>query len=463
MLSIFQPPEKTGKGEKSLWHLVGAFFLVALNAFFVASEFALVKTRRTRLQELVDEGDPRAKTAMHINENLNAYLTANQVGITLASLGLGWIGQPAVQSILRPLFDWLGTGISEGAYAVISMVFAFLFITFLHTVLGELVPKSIAISQSESVSLRLAGPLRFFYVAAFPLITVLNGAANIVTRALGHDPDASEDTGHSVEELRMIVWAIREQGEILPSTEKLLTNLLDYRKRTARELMTPRNEVNHFRPDMPAKDAFELAMDAEYSRYPLFAETSAFPIGFVLFRDLVRLHVQGQPDITLRSIVRNAPIVPESMPGDRIRQLLQRARTHIALVVDEFGDFVGIVTMEDILEEIVGQIQDELDRETPEITRLGPKRWLVDGSILLENAEKEFDVNLRPHPDGMDTLAGYILTQLGRMAKEGDIVRMDTHEFRVVRLDELRIETIRVDALEPPEEGSAEDPEPSDS
>ena len=459
MLGAPQTPRARPEAD-TLWYLIGALLLVALNAFFVASEFAIVKARRTRLKEILDEGDRRASTAIHINENLNAYLTANQVGITLASLGLGWIGEPAVKTILEPAFGLLGSAMPEAAYPIVSMVFSFLFITFLHTVLGELVPKSIAISDSETTSLRLAGTLRFFYVAAYPLITVLNGAANIITRALGHDPDASEDAGHSVEELRMIVWAIREQGEIKPSTEKLLTNLLDYRKRTARELMTPRNEVNHFRPDMAAKDAFDQAMEAEYTRYPLFSETSEFPIGYVLFRDIVRLHLQGQPDVTLRSIVRNAPIVPESMAGDRIRQLLQRGRTHIALVVDEFGDFVGIVTMEDILEEIVGQIQDELDRETPEITRLGPHRWLVDGSILLENAEREFEVDLRPHPDGMDTLAGYILTQLGRMAVEGDTIRMDTHEFRVVRLDGLRIETIRVDALPPAQEEPSEESDP---
>ena len=425
--------------EHTVWHLVGALFLVALNAFFVASEFAIVKIRRTRLQKLVSDGDPRAKVALHIVDNLNAYLTANQLGITLASLGLGWIGKPAVAVFLNPLFDLLNLPMDQGIMLGVSTVLAFMSVTFMHTVLGELVPKSMAILSSEAVTLKLARPLHWFYVGSYPLIYVLNGSANLFVKLLGYNPDDANEDSHSVEELRMIFWAIRRRGEIDESTEKLLTNLLDYQNRTAREVMTPRNDVIVLDPSDTISELFQQVMDAEFTRYPM-ASTNTEPVmKYVHIKDVVRLYTDGNTTKTLHDITRNAPIVPESIPADRVRRILQRTHNHMAFVVDEFGDFAGVVTMEDLLEEIVGQIQDELDREAPEVMQLGKEHWLVDARILLEVAERELGLDLQPYPDGMDTLAGYILTALGRMAKEGDITCTATHELKVIRVDGLRV------------------------
>ena len=422
----------------------GALALVALNGFFVASEFAFVKARRTKLQELADAGDSRAKRSVHIVDHLNAYLTANQLGITLASLGLGWLGEPAVSGLLRPIFMAIGADPESDIAHGVSIGVAFVVVTLLHTVLGELVPKSLAILNSERVALLCAHTLHRFYVMAYPVIFAFNGMANVVVRALGFDPHKVEEEAHSVEELRMVVLGVRKGGAIEASTERLLTNLLDYRHRTARELMTPRKEVLTLHPNDEISDSISTICSAEYSRYPVYDTEEQKIHGYVHVKDVAMALHSGKPIEGLAKMLREPTIVPESLPADRIRQRMQNTHTHLAFVVDEFGDFAGIITMEDILEEIVGQIQDEMDRESPDVTQLGANTWLVDGGLLLERAERDLGLLLKPYPEGMDTLAGYILTKLGRMAKEGDIVKTNGHELQVVRTENLRVATIRV-------------------
>lgn len=425
-------------------HLISALALVGLNGFFVASEFAFVKARKTRLQELEKGGDKRAKRAINIIENLNAYLTANQLGITLASLGLGWLGEPAVAQVLFPIFTAFGADPESPLSHGVATVLAFVVVMILHTVLGELVPKSLAILNSEKVALLCARPLHWFYRFAYPIIFALNGMANVLVRALGSDPNKVDEDAHSVEELRMVVLGARKGGEIEASTEKLLTNLLDYQHRTARELMTPRKEVVTVHPNDPVATSIGTICASDYSRVPVYDTDEQRIDGYIHVKDVaIALHAPAPID-DLKKMLRSPTIVPESLPADKIRQKMQNTHTHLAFVVDEFGDFAGIITMEDILEEIVGQIQDESDRESPDITQIGRGTWLVDGGLLLERAERELGLNLKPYPEGMDTLAGYVLTRLGRMAREGDQVATPTHSLHVLRTENLRIVTIRV-------------------
>lgn len=393
--------------EFSGWHMIAALGLVALNAFFVASEFAIVKVRRTRLTELAEAGDARAKVALAVTADVNSYLTANQLGITLASLALGWIGEPAVAGLLSPVLNFSGLNETPEVARIITTVVSFIVVMFLHTVLGELVPKSAAILYSDALAIHLAWPLHMFYRVTYPIIWLFNSAANFFSRILGMNPDKVDEESHSVEELRMIVWATRQSGELDSITSKLMTNLLDYRDRTVREVMTPRNDIVTLDPRKSVADCFAQAIGSRYTRFPVYHPVDQKILGYVHIRDLVRIHLRGASSLALFEIMRDIIHVPEGLPADLARRQLQKAHKHVAAVIDEFGDFAGIVTMEDLLEQIFGQIQDELDQESPMVLEIRPGEWEIDAGLLLDAAEEDLGVEWDAEPEGQDTVAGY--------------------------------------------------------
>lgn len=419
-----------------------ALFFVLLNGWFVLAEFALVKVRTTRLRELAQEGKAGAALALRITGKLDDYLSAIQLGITLASLALGWIGEPAIARLIVPLFPELPGGevISHG----IAVGVAFGSITFLHVVVGEQVPKMMGILRAERFALWVAVPLHAFFVVTWPLIVVLRGAANSFCRLLGFEPSGEGGDPYTEEELRMIVAASHAQGVLKEATRYLLDNVLDYTARIVREVMTPRRDVFTLDVRAPVADSIALALDREFSRYLLFDPAKDQVLGFVHVKDLVSIATGRKQVASLEEVARPPVFVPEFVPIDRVRRQLQARKTHLGVVVDELGDFVGIVTLEDLLEELVGEIQDETDVEQPKILRQTDGSVEVDGGLLLESAVKKLGLEAPEKVEGIDTVGGYVFALLGRAPQVGDVVAVGRHRLEVLQVDRLRIRRLRM-------------------
>ena len=433
-----------------------ALFFVVLNGWFVLAEFALVKVRATRLRELIDEGHRPAKRAYHISQHLDQYLSAIQLGITLSSLALGWLGEPTIAALIRPAFA--GLPWSEGLTHTIASTIAFVIITFLHVVLGEMAPKTMAIQRAEKFSLSVARPLHAFYTLTYPLIVLFQGASNRIVKLIGFKPATEGEQAHTEEELRMIVAASHKHGILDESTRALLDNVFEYNERVAREIMTPRRDVIVLSLDAPVEGSVNLAIEKEYTRYPLVDPETDRVVGFVHVKDLIAIATGRKKVASLREVARQPVFVPEGVPIDRVRRQLQAKRAHLGVVVDEFGDFVGIVTLEDLLEELVGEIQDELDVESPKIVRKSDGSAEVDGGIRLDDAVKKLRLRLTEEVEGVDTLGGYVFTLLGRAPVPGDHVIVGDHRLEVLQVEELRIRRLRVVRVEASDPAPAEAP-----
>lgn len=425
-----------------------ALGFVLLNGWFVLAEFALVKVRTTRLRELSQGGSGNAAMALRITGKLDQYLSAIQLGITLASLALGWIGEPALAHLAEPVVRGLAASFSPGAQGALihGLAFgvAFTTITFLHVVLGEMAPKSLAILQAERFALWVAWPLHVFYLVTAPIIWLLQGSSNVLLRLLRFEPGSEGADPYTEEELRMIVAASHHHGVLDESTRYLLDNVLDYTTRRTREVMTHRRDAQWLDVRLPVQEAMTIALDREFSRYLLMDPEKDQVLGIVHVKDLAAVATGRRAIRTLRELARPALFVPEFVPADRTRRLLQAKRTHMAVVVDELGEWVGIVTLEDLLEELVGEIQDEQDVEQPKVQRRPDGSLEVDGGLLLGAAVKQ--LGLEP-PDGeveADTLGGWVFGRLGRAPHVGDAVQQGRHRLEVLQTDRLRIKRLRV-------------------
>ncbi len=433
--------------------LLLALGFVLLNGWFVLAEFALVKVRTTRLRELADGGSRGAVQALRITGELDQYLSAIQLGITLASLALGWLGEPALARLLEPAF----TGLSFGPVLAhgIATAIAFATITFLHVVLGEMAPKTLAILQAERFALWVAWPLHAFYVVTSPLIWALQGAANAIVRAMGFEPSAEGGDPYTEEELRMIVAASHHSGVLPEATRYLLDNVLDYTTRVVREVMTPRRDVATLDVRDPVERSVATALEREFSRYPLVHPERGV-LGFVHVKDLVAVATGRRQVKSLTEVARKPVFVPEFVPIDRVRRQLQHRRTHFGIVVDELGDFVGIVTLEDLLEELVGEIMDELDVELPKVMPQTDGSVELDGGLLLGTAVRKLGLETPGKVEGVDTIGGYVFALLGRPPQAGDAVVVGKHRLEVLRVERLRIRRLRMVPLPPaaaPESG----------
>ena len=409
--------------------------LIFLNGFFVASEFALVKVRSSQLDLLEEAGNRRAVLANHVISNLDAYLSATQLGITLASLALGWIGQPYVASLLAPVLTHVGIS-SKAVVDGISITVGFAIITYFHIVLGELTPKTISIRKALQTSLWVSAPLHLFYLIFRPAIWFLQVSAAGILRLLRLDPVAENELGHSEEELRVILTESDSKTEVPTLSKELLINALDFRRRVVRDIMTPRGDVIY----LDVEDSFEanlqVALESNHTRFPLVQGHLDNTVGLIHIKDLMKEMKKPKPD--LLTVRRDLLPVPEFMPLEKLLNTFLAKRVHLALVVDEFGGAVGIVTLDNVLEELVGEIKDEFDQEPArEFVRLNDEEFVVQGQLNLYELQELADLNLE-NPE-VSTIGGYVVQLLGHLPKQGEQVQIEEYLVTITQTDGLRI------------------------
>jgi len=410
--------------------ILAVLILVLLNAFFVAAELALVRIRETQLDTLVAQGQRRARMARHIVQNLNSYLSATQLGVTMASLGLGYLGEPVFTALLKPLLGPLGVT-SEIWQHSISFAVGFSALTFLSVVVGELAPKWMTIQRTLPVALWVARPLHWFYLAFYPFNRLLNFSARGLVRRLGIEPEGQSDRLPSEEELRLVVAATPRAV----FGRNIILNALDLRQRIAREVMRPRHEITAFNTDATLAECLALAEKTRYSRFPLCEGGNLDKTrGVIHIKDLYPLAREpGRTAADLLPLARKLIYVPETARLEKLLQLFLERKLHFALVVDEYGGTVGVVTLENVLEELVGEIQDEFDQEKPELVRVGENVWEAAGTMPLHELEKI--IGETPQEEGIATASGWMTQKLGGFPKVGDIVRAGPHELCVKEMD----------------------------
>src|SRR6266516_2329663 len=420
---------------------VGA--LVILNGFFVVAEFALVKIRDSQLKTLADEGVRQAVLVKQIRDNLNAYLSACQVGITAASLGLGWLGEPFLARMLQPFFAIAGIE-SQAVIKSISFALAFSAITFLHIVLGEQAPKILAIRKAMSAALFVSAPLRLFYAIFKPAIWFLNAASNWVLRRLVRvEPIAAGELAHSEEELRLIVSESEKSAEVTPLGRELVFNVLDLRDRVVRDIMTPRGEIVYLNVEDDFETNVKKAIESQHTRFPLCRDNLDNTIGLIHIKDLLLMMRDPHPD--LMKIKRELLPVPEMMALENLLRLFLSKHAHVAIVVDEFGGTVGLVTLEDVLEELVGDIQDEFDVEKEEFRKISANEFSVDGALGLYELNDLAKLDL-DSPD-VSTIGGYVTHLLGHLPKTGEQVKIDGYLVTVSEADNRRVKQLNFKKL----------------
>ncbi len=419
---------------------VGAVLaLVGLNGFFVASEFAIVKVRSSQLEALEASGDKKARRAIEVTENLEAYLSATQLGITLASLALGWVGEPCVSRLIHPIL--IGIGVSSPTVAEsISVGVAFCAITFLHIVLGELAPKTLAISKPVPTTVWVSVPLGLFYQIFRPAIWFLNGSANLILRKiLRISPIGEHELAHSEEELRVILTESEDAKQVTPIGKEILMNALDLRKRVVRDITTPRKEVVFLNTEDSFEENLKRAVESQHTRFPVCEGHLDNAIGLVHIKDLMVQMSTSQPDLMLSK--RDILPVPEMMPLERLLTFFLSKHAHLALVVDEYGGTVGVVTLDNVLAEIVGDIQDEFDTELPEFKRVNADEFVVDGSLALYELKDLAGITLES--EDVSTVGGYVTHLAGNLPAVGDQVSIDPFEVTVTKADGRRVLEVR--------------------
>ncbi|MEO6193153.1 MAG: hemolysin family protein [Thermoanaerobaculia bacterium] len=424
------------------WGMFLGILLVALNGFFVAAEFALVKVRPTQLEPLVDAGNRRARLARHMLSHLDAYLSATQLGITLASLALGWIGEPAFAWIIHPLLNPF-VGNNPPLLHSISVTMSFVVITILHIVLGEQAPKTIAIRKAESTALLVSFPLYFFYKVTYPVIWLLNQASNRLLKLIGIPPAAEGELLHDEEELRLLLSSSKD-SQLSTQKRELLDNIFELSHRMARQIMLPRQDVIYLSTERPLAENLRLARRSGHTRFPLCESDLDHVIGLIHIKDIFH---RERPLNALTEVAREIAFVPETLELDRLLKRMRTERFHLAAVIDEYGGVSGIVTLEDVIEEIVGSIQDEFDVERPELVEKGGGVYQVSGGMLVEDLEEALGVELSERDE--DTIGGVVLSELGRNPAVGDRVELGPLTIEVLEVQLNRVATVRINVHQP--------------
>lgn len=435
---------------KLIWNLLIVLILVFLNGFFVAAEFSLVKVRQSRLTQLAREGNRRANYALKVNKRLDTYLSATQLGITLASLGLGWVGEPAVSELLiEPLMHKMGAT-DPTLISTVSVAVGFAIITFLHIVMGELAPKSLAIQKSEATSLWLSWPLLMFYRLFLPVIWLLNTAANGALRLIGIEPASESEAAHSEEEIRILMDQSAKSGVIDKDEMKLVDNIFDFSDMLAREVMLPRTDMDCLYTNLSWEDNMKIVANTKHSRYPVAVEDKDQIIGFVHITDL--LLPDSEKPLRLEEMVRPILNVPESMEISQVLRLMQKKHSQVTLVVDEYGGTAGLLTAEEILEEIVGDLHDEFEDERPDIEKITEDVYSVDGRLLIEEVNELVGSDIED--DEVDSIGGWLFKELEGTPAKGKRKQVDRFLFEVEEASRLRITRVKVIRLvvEEPEE-----------
>ncbi|MDR3346630.1 MAG: hemolysin family protein [Campylobacteraceae bacterium] len=420
--------------------LIIAFLLVFLNGFFVLSEFAIVKVRRTRLEELVKNGRANAKLALKMSNSLDTYLSATQLGVTLSSLALGWVGEPAVGRLIEaPILRVLPDNMA--LVHTISFAVAFTLITLVHVVMGELVPKSIAIAKSEKTSLVIAKPLHLFWIIFYPFIKLFDILAAFFLRRVGIDMSAEHEQGHSDEELKLIVNESLNAGFIDSVEGEIIKNAVDFSDTVAKEVMTPRKDIICLYAEDSYEENIQIVLETKHTRYPYCDDGKDNPLGMIHLRDLLENVFSQNPTKDLSKLVRKLIFVPENMPISDILARMNKEQIHTSLVIDEFGGTAGLLTMEDILEEIMGDISDEHDTKSEDFVKIDDNTYEFDGMIDIESVCEILGYELEDSEEVL-TLGGMVFNELGRPPLVGDVIRNGHFEFKVLEVDGNRIQKI---------------------
>ncbi|HEX8152543.1 MAG TPA: hemolysin family protein [Thermoanaerobaculia bacterium] len=419
----------------AVWYVVLALLFVIANGFFVAAEFAIVKVRATQLVELAEAGSARAKMGRRLTRHLDAYLSATQLGITLASLALGWIGEPAFAELLMPLLTRFGGFANELAHSI-AIGIAFSLISFLHIVFGELAPKSLAIQKPVGTTLWTAHLLHAFYVVTYPAIWLLNGMAGLSLRMFGMRPASEGEAAHSPEELRMILASSEKAGILSEENREIIEGVFEFSKRTARQIMVPRTDAVILSTTKSIEENLETIRVSRHTRYPLCEGSLDQTVGLIHVKDLLLAQLRG-PGRRLEDLKRDVLFVPENSTVDTLLSQFIEHKTHMAIVLDEYGGASGIVSLENITEELFGQIQDEFDRERPEIEPLGNGKYRVRGDYLIEDLADRLKIDLGD-PDE-ETIGGYVAARLGREVSPGDHVSLGGLSIDVLEAERFRV------------------------
>ena len=420
--------------------LILVLLLVLVNGFFVAAEFAIVRSRRSRIEQLAEEGNRRARLALQEIDHVDVYVATSQVGITLASIGIGFLGEPAVADLIEPLIEG---PVGHTLALAISLVIAYTFVTLLHVIVGEQAPKMIGIAGAERLLLGIARPLRFFRSAFHPLIVITNAPAQwLVTRVLRIDVSGDEET--SPEELRLLIRRGGERGRLDPGEAGMLSGVFHLHEQEAREVMTPIPAVVTVDASENVERALRRCVSSGHTRLLVIEDDNPDRVrGLVHNNGLARLYMQEGPDASIEATIHDARIVPETKPLDDLLAELQRRQIYLAVVVDEYGRTVGIVTVEDILEEVVGEIEDETDPHTGAVRRLTNGDWYVRGHVPLGDLV-DVGIELPADSDAYNSVGGYVFGELGRLPKRGDVIRADGYTIHVESVRENRIVAVRI-------------------
>ncbi|MFN8391667.1 MAG: hemolysin family protein [Bdellovibrionota bacterium] len=421
-------------------------FLVGLNAFFVATEFALVSIRRSRVQELLSQGKTGAKYVDRAIHNLDQYIAGTQVGITLASLALGWLGEPVVaQTVQNLIHHFPSLSVSPNVLHGASFGVAFLTITMLHVVLGELVPKSLALQQPEKVSLAVSWPMSGIIILLRPLIWSLNGIGNFILRLLGIDRAGEHENVHSVEELEIIVNQSREAGMLDETETDVMQRSFRFSELTAKDVMVRRIDIVALDLEKPCDVLLDEAAATIHSRLPVFTDSLDKISGILFVHDVFRAYRRGAVPANLQELCRPVFVVPEGIHLDHLLEFFREQHTQIAIVVDEYGGTAGLVTFEDVVEEVTGPVEDELEAEEPSIKKLEDGRILLRGDVRLDEIQSELGWDLKEDTVHVDTIAGLVMNRLGRVARVDDTVQTPVGVLKVVEMARMRIMKVSLD------------------
>jgi len=441
-----------------LLRIILVVLLVAANAFFVAAEFAMVSVRDTRIQQLIEQHRIGARTIRKIQQRLDVFLPAVQFGVTLCSLGLGWVGEGTLARIIEP---WMGDIPYARFYAHgTAATLAFIAITYLLVILGELVPKSLALERGERVALAVAGPMDVFMTLALPFLLFMNKAANLVLRGFGSRL-RREGGAHSAEELKLIVTASRRLGLLPEAEEEMIHHALELGNVTVREIMVPRHKIFSLSAEMPLEEAMAKVVDEQHSRVPVYDPEKGREniVGLLYSKDLSRmmqmrlsaadLFSRKSGELKVRHIMREVLFVPETKTLGDLLQEFQKRKRHLAVVVDEFGSISGLVTVEDVLEQLVGELEDEFDVAQRPAVALASGAVVIEGSSNLRDLETQYDIVL-PREEGFETLAGFVMSQLGKIPKSGERFEYDGRRYTVLQMDGHRIVRVKIENLNQP-------------
>jgi CBS domain containing-hemolysin-like protein len=421
----------------NIWGLVSLVFLLAVNAFFVAAEYSLVSIRRTRVDELINSGVKEARFIRSAIDNLDRTIAATQVCITMAGIALGWVGEPAFSSVIVAILGVPLQFLDESIRRSISAALALLVVTFITVVVSELVPKSVALKYTEAVALGVGRAVVITGIILRPFIWALNAAAGLILKLIGVPPANEQGAGFTVQELKLMVEASEKIGVIEDIEREMLHNVFDFGSSAAHKLMVPRTEMIAIEADEPVEQFSELAAQHPYTKYPVYENDLDHVIGVVHVKDLVQVQRGNRKAATVRALMREAVFVPDIIRLDSLLREFQNRRQHIAIVLDEYGGTAGLVTLADLIGEIVGPVRDPFDKSTPDINLRADGSALIDGMTPIADVNQQFGLSLQD--ENYDTIAGYLLGRLERMAKLGDTIETDGIQLKVEAMDGLRI------------------------